>query len=492
MSKSKFYKNYLFNLIIIFFNIIFPILLFPYATRILTPEYYGKYSFALSISYYFVAIANLGIPTYGIKEISKSKLQGEEKLKETISELFYITILSSLTSFIFYIILISNISIFMKDYKLFLVMGISIIFSFITLDYYFIAMEQHKRRSVRIVVTKFISLIGLFYFVKVKEDYIKFALILIIPELIAQTLDFYQIKRYLIFDLKKLNIKKHIKSIFLIFFNVISSAIYLNVDSTMLGFFKGDIAVGNYSIASKMSKVLISLVSSLSVVLAPSIIKNITEENNIELYKNMKLYFNFIFFTSIPAIFFMFIFSKEMVILFSGEQYINSVDPMKLMLPIILFISISIFTSSRMLIPMGKEKTVLYISLIGMFINVILNYIFIPKLSVTGAAIGTLVSETVVALLGISAIKKSYNDYRIFDKNIMLYLYSNVFIFTIILYFKKNYLENLNKGSVDKILISFTAYALIYIVLLYLKKEFFVCKAIEVLREKIRENYKMK
>lgn len=102
--KNNLLKNYIYNICIVFTSILFPVLFFPYSSRVLTPYYYGKYNFALSVINYFVIIANLGIPTYGIRELTKSKLEGKENFKKSFSEIFLISIFSSILSFIFLIL----------------------------------------------------------------------------------------------------------------------------------------------------------------------------------------------------------------------------------------------------------------------------------------------------------------------------------------------------------------------------------------------------
>ncbi len=64
-------KNALLNIFRTLLSIVFPLITFPYATRILLPEGIGKVQFASGIISYFVMIADLGIGTYGIRETAK-------------------------------------------------------------------------------------------------------------------------------------------------------------------------------------------------------------------------------------------------------------------------------------------------------------------------------------------------------------------------------------------------------------------------------------
>ncbi|MGL5460071.1 MAG: oligosaccharide flippase family protein, partial [Cetobacterium sp.] len=74
MSVSK---NYLYNVLLIISNTIFPIITFPYISRVLMPEYLGKVYFVQGVVAYFLILSVLGAPNYGIKELSKAKGIGD-------------------------------------------------------------------------------------------------------------------------------------------------------------------------------------------------------------------------------------------------------------------------------------------------------------------------------------------------------------------------------------------------------------------------------
>lgn len=60
-------KNFIMNVILTASSLIFPLITFPYVSRILLPEGTGRVAFVLSIISYFSMVASLGIPTYGIR-----------------------------------------------------------------------------------------------------------------------------------------------------------------------------------------------------------------------------------------------------------------------------------------------------------------------------------------------------------------------------------------------------------------------------------------
>ena len=71
------------NVILTMSSFIFPLITFPYVSRILLPEGTGKVSFATSLISYFSMFAQLGIPTYGIRACAKVRDDKEELTRTT-------------------------------------------------------------------------------------------------------------------------------------------------------------------------------------------------------------------------------------------------------------------------------------------------------------------------------------------------------------------------------------------------------------------------
>ena len=98
MGKQKSLKlNFVMNAILTMSQFIFPLITFPYVSRILLPAGTGKVSFATSIVSYFTLFAQLGIPTYGIRACAKVR-DNREELSKMVQELFIINLVMSMIS----------------------------------------------------------------------------------------------------------------------------------------------------------------------------------------------------------------------------------------------------------------------------------------------------------------------------------------------------------------------------------------------------------
>ena len=92
MQKSSVKKNTIFNIIKTVFGIIYPLITFPYISRVLMAENVGKVDFGNSIVSYFSLIASLGVSTYAIRECSRVR-ENQDELNKTASQIFSINII---------------------------------------------------------------------------------------------------------------------------------------------------------------------------------------------------------------------------------------------------------------------------------------------------------------------------------------------------------------------------------------------------------------
>ena len=83
------------NFILTVSNFLFPLIIFPYVSRVLLPEGTGKVAFALSIVSYFTLFASFGVATYGIRAIAQVR-DDKDRLSKTMHELLFINIISQI------------------------------------------------------------------------------------------------------------------------------------------------------------------------------------------------------------------------------------------------------------------------------------------------------------------------------------------------------------------------------------------------------------
>lgn len=405
--KTKSLKlNFIMNAILTMSSFLFPLITFPYVSRILLPIGTGKVSFANSVVTYFVMISQLGIPTYGIRACAIVR-NDEEKLKKTVYELFLINVVMSILAYIVFFVALIYVPRLRADRTLLLITGTLIFFNTIGVEWLYKALEQYTYITVRSIIFKFIALIAMFALVHDVDDYVIYGGISIFAASASNAFNFIRLRK--IIGKKKvsqLNFKQHFKPVFTFFIISCATTIYTNLDNVMLGFMKDDVEVGYYNAATKIKNILVSIVTSLGTVLMPRASYYLQNGMEDEFYKLSKKAVKFVFLAATSMMIYFMLFAREGVLFLSGEAFEGAILPMMIVMPTLFFIGLTNIMGIQMLVPMGREDAVMISTFAGAIVDLILNAIFIPMLGSTGAAIGTLVAEFVVLIVQMIYLKK--------------------------------------------------------------------------------------
>ena len=396
MKTPSLKKNIALNLFKTVLNLLFPLITFPYASRILLPDGIGRVSFARSLVDYFILIATLGISTYGIRETAKIR-DSREQLSKISREIVTINMISTAVSYFLLFIAIFCIPKLTSYRLLLIVISAKILFTALGLDWLYGGVEDYKYITTRAVIFQIISVVLLFMFVRRSEDYLKYASIAVFSNVGSNICNWIHSKKYIdLFIKTKLELKKHLKPIFILFAMVAVTKVYAVLDVTMLGFLCDDWQVGIYSAAVKVNKIVLSMVVAACTVLLPRL-SYYFEKNEIQKFNSLALKgFNVLLLVSVPSWIGLSIISYQVVMLVSGENYISAVPLMHIMSPIILIIGLSNFIGMQLFMPLRKEKYTLYSVICGALVNFSLNLFLIPHYQAFGAAVSTICAEIIV------------------------------------------------------------------------------------------------
>ena len=484
MSEKSLKKNAFYSFLKAFMTLIFPIITFPYASRILTPEGIGKINFANSIVSFFVMFGSLGIGTYAVREASKVRDNKIELIK-FFKEILLINLISSIISYCTFFILLIFVPKFNQYTLLLLISSIRILFTTLGLDWFYSALEEFKYITIRSVFFQIISLLVLFIFVKTKEDILWYVIFGLISSVGSNICNFFYCRKFLNLQTKvDLNLKKHIKPIFIFFGMTVATSIYTILDTSMLGFLSSDIEVGYYSAATKINHMVLSLIVAITGVLLPRFSIYIKNEDYLNFQNLFNKSFSIITLLSIPMSAGLFLLAEPVTLLFSGKEYIFSVKSMQIMTPIIYIISIASITGSKILPALNKEKISLISYIIGACSNLILIFILIPIFGSIGAAIGTLCAETFVTGFQVIYLRK-----YIINKNNLITLLQTL-ISTFFMSVSVILICHLFKNILLKIFLSIFIGIILYIICLCLLKNKYFMEYFNLFKSKIYKKFK--
>ena len=398
--------NFIMNVILTGSNILFPLITYPYASRILKPYGMGMVSFANAVITYFTMFAQLGIPTYGIRVCAKVR-DDKEKLSRTVQEILIINMITCFLSYAAFFAAVFFNAKLRQEKTLFLVMGILIFFNTLGVEWLYKGLEQYTYITVRSIIFKFIAFLCIFIFIHNSDDYVIYGFLTVLALVGSNAMNFINLHKMIsTHPVGDYHFRQHLKPIFIFFGMSVATTIYTNMDSVMLGFIKGAEENGCYDAAVKIKNILVSVVTSLGTVLLPRVSYHWEKGNREEFWKLAKKAAAFEIIAGGSLALFFIIFAQPTIYLVSGKLFERAIVPMEIIMPTLLLIGLSNITGIQILIPMGKEKYVLYSEIAGATVNLIINGILIPRLGAFGAAIGTVSAELVALMYQMWVLRK--------------------------------------------------------------------------------------
>ncbi len=395
MAQVSIKKNTIFNMIKTIATIIFPLITFPYISRVLQPENVGKINFGLSIVSYFSLIASLGISTYAIRECSAVRNE-KNRLSNIASQIYSINVITTIIAYImltFMLVFYNR----LENYRtLIIVQSLSIIATTIGADWLNSAMEDFKYITIRTVMFQIISLVLMFIFVHQPEDYIKYALISLISSAGANVVNIWYRRKFcrvkMIWDIKNgIEWKRHMLPIVYLFVMILAQTIFNSVDITMLGFIHGDYDVGIYSTASKISNIINQLVASILWVIMPRMSYYFSISDYKQINSLLRKILGFSALVGLPIGIGTIMLSDDIVFIIAGDNYSEAGFVLKILMIGFIFTTFGgSFFGNAILLPSKKEKIFMIVCCISAIVNIITNLFLIPLYGAIGAAITTM------------------------------------------------------------------------------------------------------
>ena len=480
MKEKNIKVNAVLNMIKTISSIIFPLITFPYVSRVLMPENIGKVNFGSSFVSYFSLIASLGITTYAIRECS-AKRDDKNELSKTASQIFSINVITTIIAYALMVVTLLLFRNFDSYRTLIIIQSTAILFTTLGCDWLNSAMEDFTFITIRTIAFQLVSLVLMFVFIHEPGDYMKYAAISVVASSGANVVNVFYRKRYCaVRFVKEMEWKKHFKPITLLFVMILVQTVFNSADTTMLGLMKGDYEVGLYSTAVKITNLVTQIVTSILWVAMPRLSKLFIEEDfdNINILLR-KIFIGFIS-LGLPCAIGCICLSSEIVEVIGGQSYADAALPLViLMIGFIFNLFGGSFLGNMILLPSKREAVFMKICLISTTVNVILNYFLIPIGGAVAAA-----STTAIAFLIMLVICAISTDKRIKLERIKNSIVSSI-IGCLVIVFVCIFVKMTVHSLVMVLLFSIALSALLYLLIQMIFKNEFVSEMIVSVRKRL-------
>lgn len=368
-----------------------------YVIRYLGPDEFGLFSYALSFVGLFAAISTLGLDSIVVRELVKAPGRRDEILGSVFNLRIWGAVLS---------ILLLTVTVFISGESSFIIILILIISatnlfqSLNVVEYYFQARVESKYNAYVQSASMLIAAALKVVLILTQSPLIYFAIVHAAESL------FLSAGYIMVYRSNKLSVTKWyfnketakilLKDSWPLILSGIVISVYMKIDQVMIKNMLEAKEVGFYAAAVKLSESWYFIPMAICTSLFPAIVnaKQISEK----LYINrlQKLYDLLAFMAigiALPVTFL----SEFIITLLYGEKFLPSAD----VLTIYIWAGVAVFlgvASSQYLINENLTKFTFYRTLVGMIVNVILNFILIPIYGITGSAAATLISYTLATV----------------------------------------------------------------------------------------------
>jgi O-antigen/teichoic acid export membrane protein len=403
--RKKGFKKYSKNTFWIFLQkilrVISGLLVGLWVVRYLGPERFGILSYSQSLVALFLSISALGL---GEEILVKEILNSKKSISIIIGTSISLRIIGAITMILILIgyMFFSNNEIFINT--IIIIIAASSIFESFTsnINYYFQSKVENKILLKADILSLLISAFLKILLILNGASLIYFALIILIDSMILASIllySFFKNSKSNLSDLsfdKKLSYKLINSSWPLIFGGMLTS-IYMKIDQVMIKELIGTEEVGVYAVAIKLTELCYILPGVITSSLLPAIINSKKINENLYIKRLQSLY-GFLLFIAIFISLIMNFFSEFIIKIFFGNEYLSSIQILKIYAWNSIFVFIGIVSSKWLII----ENLQVYLTInvfFGAIINVILNYLLIDKIGLVGAAWASLISQFVSSYL---------------------------------------------------------------------------------------------
>lgn len=459
MAKKSVAQNYTYNLIYQFLTVILPLVTTPYLSRILGATNIGIFGYTFSIITYFILFGSMGVAMYGQREIAY--VQNDKKKQ---SQIFWEIIIIRFISYIIVLSLFYILFCIKNQYSIYYkILLIEMLANSIDITWYFQGMEDFKKPVIRNLIVKVMGLILIFALVKKESDLWLYFLIYTLSDFLGNATLWLYIKNYITLKIDKLNLKKHIKPIMVLFLPQIAIQIYAVLDKTMVGLITSDMKeVGYYDQAQKIVRALLLFVTSLGAVMNSRIANTYAKNNKAELKNYVKQSINMVWLVATPCIFGLLCISSVFVPWYFGKGYDPVINLINVTSVVLIAIGLNNVTGVQYLIQVKKQNIFTLSVVIGAISNVIGNFIFINMFGTVGAVYSSIIAEFIILFIQL------YYTRDIIKIRDILITSINYIISSIVMFIAVKLLMNFLPQTIIFTIINVIGGVIVYVVMLLL------------------------
>lgn len=380
-------------------NYLLPLISFPYLTRILGPDNYGLIAFSSAFISYFQLLTDYGFNLSATREISINK-EDPKKISNIFSAVMVTKFLLLIISFLIMLIIVFSFSKFRNDWVLYFFTFGLVIGNLLLPSWFFQGMEKLKYVSILNMGISIIFTISIFFFVKTPSDYIFVPLINSIGSIMMGIIALKVIFRNFDVSFNRptiTDIKYQLFEGWHIFISTFATSLYTVSNTFILGFFASNVIVGYYSVAERIIRMVMGLITPISQSIYPHISSLMikSEEKGIEFIKKITKLIGIVSFILSLLIF---IFAGMIITILAGTQYTESIQLIRILSFLPFIVSLSNIFGVQTMLTLNYKKAFSKIIILGSIINITMALLLTPLYTDVGISISFIITEIFITM----------------------------------------------------------------------------------------------
>lgn len=399
LKFAKVIHNFSWLLIDKFFKLAIGVSVGIWIARNLGAESFGLVNYASAFLGIFSAITGLGLQSIVVRDL----IANPNGKFETLGTALVLQIIAGLICYLSLVLIISYIHPSDEITKFYVIISGSILL-FKFSDVFIYWFESQLLSKYVVIIQNFSLLIFAgfkFYIIREKLPFFYFAWVTVLEILFISVALIWALEKKQLsiynFKITSLRCYELISECWPLLFSNMAILIYMRLDQIMIGHLVGNEEVGIYSAATRVGELFYFIPMIFMSSIFPSVIK--TRNTNKELYfLNFQRIYSFLIFISLIIILLISIFSSDIILLLFGDSFKESSVVLSIHILSSPFVFLGVASGHYFIIE-NKLLLGFYRTLIGLIINLSINFILIPNYGATGAAVATLISQAFAAWL---------------------------------------------------------------------------------------------
>lgn len=388
-------KNFAYSFVLTASGYIFPLLTYPYVSRVLGVSGIGICDFVDSIINYFVLVSTMGIATCGIREIAAHKDNSAERSR-LFSSIIALNMTSTAVALAVLLVAMYTVPVLAQYRKLLYIGVLKLVANIFLIEWFYTGMENFAYITKRSIVIKLVYVIAVFAFIRTPEDYPVYYSLTVASIAMNAGWNMIYARKFVTLSLKDITIKPLLATFFSIGLYRIITSIYTTMNVTWLGFVTDTDQVGYYTSATKLYTIIISVFTAFTGVMMPRLSALHAQGNEEEFWGKIGLSVEALACFSFPVMVFAVIFAPDILHLLLGDGFEGSYLPFRLIAPLVFVIGYEQILVLQILIPRKHDGIVLRNSVIGASLAVLTNVLLVREYGATGSAMVWFISEMAV------------------------------------------------------------------------------------------------